>query len=106
MSDLAALTENSFEEAVANGVFLVDFWAEWCGPCHMVTPILEEMAGEYAGKANIAKVNVDNAPKLAEQFGVQSIPTLLVMQDGQEVKRFVGVTPKEDLTKALDAAIG
>jgi thioredoxin 1 len=106
MSDLAVLTEDNFKDTTGSGVTLVDFWAEWCGPCRMVTPILEQMAPGYAGKATIAKCNVDDAPGLAQQFGVNSIPTLIVMKDGAEVKRFVGFTPKDDLSKALDAAIG
>ena len=106
MCSAIALTDDDFKEKVAGGVTLVDFWAEWCGPCRMVTPVLEELATEYDGKALIGKVNVDDAPGLAEKFSVSSIPTLLVIKDGDEVSRFVGVTAKGDLTKALDDAIG
>jgi thioredoxin 1 len=105
MGSAAALNEGNFAAATGSGVSLVDFWAVWCGPCRMIAPLVEELAGEYAGKANIAKVDVDEAPGLAEKFGVSSIPTLLVLKNGQEVKRFVGVTKKQDLTAAIDAAL-
>lgn len=106
MSNATPLTEANFKDAVANGVTLVDFWAEWCAPCKMIAPVLDEIAGEYDGKAAIAKVNIDEARSLAMEYGVSSIPTLLVMKDGAEVKRFVGVTAKAELTKALDEALG
>ena len=105
MSNATELTESNFNDTVANGVTLVDFWAEWCGPCKMLTPIIDELVGEYDGKATISKVNVDEASELAQQFGVSSIPTLLVMKDGKEVNRFVGVTSKDNLSKALDEAL-
>lgn len=105
MSNATELTGATFGDTVASGVTLVDFWAEWCGPCRMMGPILDEIAGQYAGKASIGKVNVDNEPGLAEKYRVSSIPTLLVLKDGTEVKRFVGVTPKTELAKAIDAAI-
>lgn len=106
MSDANELTESSFGAAIEDGITLVDFWAEWCGPCRMMTPVLKELAADYTGKANIASVNVDGEPKLAEKYRVSSIPTLLVFKNGDEVKRFVGVTPKAELAKAIDAAMG
>jgi thioredoxin 1 len=106
MSNATALTEATFKESVASGVSLVDFWAEWCGPCRMLAPVIDELAAEYNGKALIAKLDVDQAQSLAEEYGVSSIPTLLVIKDGAEQKRFVGVTSKTDLTKALDEALG
>ncbi len=105
MSNAVALDDLTFGSAVEDGVTLVDFWAPWCGPCRMVAPVLDELAGEYAGKASIGKVNVDEAPGLAQRFSVSSIPTLLVIKNGVEVSRFVGVTAKGDLAKALDAAL-
>ena len=104
MSTATELTSDSFDSTVAKGVTLVDFWAEWCGPCRMMTPALDELSKEYAGKATIAKVNVDNEMELAQKFGVSSIPTLLVIKDGEVATRFVGVTSKTELAKALDAA--
>lgn len=106
MSSLTALTEQNFQSSVESGVTLVDFWAEWCGPCRMITPLLEELAGDFGERAQITKVNVDEQPGLAQQFSVSSIPTLLIVKDGQEVNRFVGVTSKGDLAAALNKAIG
>ncbi|HOZ47237.1 MAG TPA: thioredoxin [Candidatus Hydrogenedentes bacterium] len=106
MSDAVELTSANFADTIANGVTLVDLWAEWCGPCLMMAPTLNELAAAYQGKATIAKVNVDKEPALAQQYNVAAIPCLIVLKDGKEVKRFVGVTSKGDLAKALDAATG
>ena len=105
MSTARELTSVDFDAAVSHGVTVVDFWAEWCGPCRMMAPILDEIASEYAGKASICKVNVDNEGDLAQKFGVSSIPTLVIFKDGQESKRFVGVTSKGVLKTALAAAV-
>ena len=80
---------------------LVDFWAEWCGPCRMVSPIVEEIAGEYSEKMTVAKLNVDENPQTAMQYDVMSIPTLIVYQDGAEKKRIVGARPKHALVAEL-----
>jgi thioredoxin 1 len=105
MGNATVFTDTNFKDETASGVTLVDFWAEWCGPCRMIAPAIEELATTYAGKAKVGKVNVDDAPNLATDFGVSSIPTLLVLKDGAEVKRFVGVTAKGELSAALDGAL-
>ena len=104
MSNAMELTSANFRTTVDTGVTLVDFWAEWCAPCRMMGPVLDQLAAEYAGKAQVCKVNVDNEGGLAQEFNVSSIPMLLVMKDGQVVKQFIGVTPKTELAKALQDA--
>jgi len=106
MSSVTELTSQTFEDTVKEGVTLIDFWAEWCGPCKMIAPIVDELASEYDGKAKVVKVNVDNEGELAMKFSVNSIPTLIVMKNGEEAKRFVGVTAKSEITSALDSAAG
>ncbi|QAY67689.1 thioredoxin [Paenibacillus protaetiae] len=92
-----ALTKDNFNQTVESGVSLVDFWAPWCGPCKMQLPIVEELATELEGQATIAKINVDEQPELASQFGVMSIPTLILFKDGQPVDKMVGVQSKDSL---------
>ncbi len=105
MGNARELTKDNFDSIVGNGVTLVDFWAEWCGPCRMMTPAIEELAAQYDGKATIAKVNVDNENELAAKFNVSSIPTLLVFKNGEVTQQFVGVTSKTDLAQAIDSAL-
>ena len=92
-----------FDEAVkAAPVAMVDFWAEWCGPCKMLSPAIEELAAQYEGRALVAKVNVDEEPDLARRFGIMSIPTVVFLKDGQEVERKVGLMPGAMFAAVLD----
>ena len=102
-----AVTDATFSTDVlaSDKPVLVDFWAEWCGPCRQVSPILEEIAGEHADKLEIVKLNVDENPQTAAQYGIVSIPTMNVFQDGQVVKTIVGAKPKALLLKDLEAFI-
>jgi thioredoxin 1 len=97
------LSDSTFDELIgaSDAPVLVDFWAEWCGPCKMIAPILEEIAGEQAGKVQIAKVNVDDHPDLAMRFDVMSIPTLILFKDGQAQKRLIGAKGKGQLLEEL-----
>ena len=99
------LNKDNFEKSIANGVALVDFWAEWCGPCKMQLPIIEEFSGEMEGKATIGKVNVDEELELAQSFGIQSIPTLILFKDGKPVKKLVGLHSKESLYEEVNQVL-
>lgn len=105
---VAEFTDGNFQTEVVSSKqpVLVDFWAPWCGPCRMIAPLIEELASEYAGSVKVGKLNIDDSPNAAGQYGVSSIPTLMVFKGGEVVERFVGVQPKNRLQKALDAAKG
>ena len=100
---ISTLTDATFDETIgaAAETVVVDFWAEWCGPCKMIAPILDEIANEHAGKLTVAKLNVDENPDVARRYGVLSIPTLVMFVDGVEKKRVVGFSSKRDLVAQL-----
>ena len=101
-----ALTKDNFEATITgNDIVLVDFWAEWCGPCKMIGPSLEEIATEMKGKVKIAKVNVDENPGVAGKLGIRSIPTLMLFKDGKLASQKVGAAPKGELVKWINGAI-
>lgn len=104
MSEEIILTEANFEEEVLKSELpvLVDFWADWCGPCKMLAPTIEELATEYRGRAKIAKLNVDQNPAVAEKFGIRGIPTVILFHGGGIVEQAVGVQSKANLVKMLD----
>ena len=100
-----AITDTEFNELTANGVSLVDFWAPWCGPCRMQSPIVDEVAEEMEGQVSVYKMNVDDEPKTAQGFGIMSIPTLLIKKDGEVVEKLVGFHDKNRLQEILNRHI-
>ena len=107
MSEMTALTDDNFASEVLESEtpVLVDFWAAWCGPCRMIAPIVEELATEYAGRAKICKLDVDAAQKTAAEFGIRSIPTLLIFKEGKVADQLIGAVPRQQITEKLDAAL-
>jgi len=107
MSKPVELTDSNFDEMIKSGdkPVLVDFWAEWCGPCKMIAPVVEELANDYDGKAVIAKVDVDSNPSVSAKYGIRSIPTLLVFKNGEIVDKQVGAVNKGVLAQKLDAQL-
>lgn len=104
MGKTIEITDSNFEEVInSDKPVLVDFWAEWCGPCKMIGPVVEELASDYEGKAVIGKVDVDNNPEVSAKFGIRSIPTLLVFKGGEIVDKQIGAVPKGVLSQKLDA---
>ncbi len=108
MANILDVNDTTFDSEVLQSDLpvLVDFWAPWCGPCRAIAPVIEELAGEYAGSAKVVKVNTDDSPQKAMEYDVSSIPTLLVFKGGEIVERFVGAAPKSRLQAALDQAKG
>ena len=107
MSEPMALTDENFAKEVleANMPVLVDFWAVWCGPCRMVAPVVEAIAAEYQGRAKVAKLDVDSAQKTAMEYGIRSIPTLLIFKGGKVADQVIGAVPKKQIVEKLDAVL-
>lgn len=105
--NIIEVNQDSFQQSVleAQKPILVDFWAPWCGPCRAVAPVVEELAKEYQGKVDFAKVNVDESPFIASKFGVMSIPTLIVFKDGKPAEQVVGFKPKDQIKKLIDKTL-
>ena len=96
------LTDTNFTNEISEGLTLVDFWAPWCGPCRIIAPVIEELAGQYEGRVKVGKVNVDDNPQTSGQFRVMSIPTMILFKDGQPVEGMVGAQPKRAFEALLD----
>jgi thioredoxin 1 len=107
-ANLTTFTDDNFEEEVLNAdkPVLVDFWATWCGPCRQIAPIVEDLADEFEGRAKVGKVDVDENPQTAQQFGVRSIPTLLFFKDGEVQEQLVGASGKKPLKETLEDLVG
>jgi len=105
MGKTVELNESNFESAIAEGVTMVDFWAPWCGPCRMVAPIVDELASEYEGKANICKVNTDENQDIAVKYGIRSIPSILFFKNGEQVDTIVGAVSKQTFEQKLNSLL-
>ena len=100
------LTDENFDTTVNEGVSLVDFWAPWCGPCRMLAPVIDELATDFEGTANICKVNTDEYQDLSVRYGVRSIPTMIIVKDGEVVDTLIGAQPKQTIADKINAVLG
>ena len=105
MAKYIELTPANFEEVTKEGVSMVDFWAPWCGPCRMIAPVIEELAADFEGKANICKVNTDEEQDLAVKYGIRSIPTILFMKNGEVVDQMVGASSKQAFADKINSLL-
>ncbi|WP_428025209.1 thioredoxin [Arcobacter sp.] len=105
MGKYIELTQDNFEATVKEGISMVDFWAPWCGPCRMLAPVIDELAEEYEGKANICKVNTDEEQDLAVKFGVRSIPTIVFLKDGEVVDQMIGAASKQAFADKINSLL-
>jgi len=105
MGKYIELTNSNFESTIKEGVSLVDFWAPWCGPCRMIAPVIEELANDFDGKANICKVNTDEEQDIAVKFGIRSIPTILFFKDGELVDQMIGAASKDTFAQKLNSLL-
>ena len=105
MGKYIELTSANFDATTSKGVSMVDFWAPWCGPCRMIAPVIDELAGDFEGKANICKVNTDEEQDLAVKYGIRSIPTIIFMKNGEVVDQLIGATSKQALTDKINSLL-
>lgn len=107
MGNVVEVSDQSFEQEVINAAtpVLIDFWAPWCGPCKAIAPVVEELAGSYAGKLKVVKMNVDDNPQTPSRYGVRGIPNLILFKGGQVAEQIVGAVPKAHLVRAIDQAL-
>ncbi|TLD80485.1 thioredoxin [Helicobacter sp. MIT 05-5293] len=105
MAKYLELTSDNFDAEVSSGVVVVDFWAPWCGPCKMLSPVIEKLANDYDGKAKICKVNTDEEDELSAKFGIRSIPTIFFMKDGEIKDQITGAQPEQNIRQKIDALL-
>jgi len=104
VAEIKTLTDATFDGETASGTVIVDFWAPWCGPCRMVSPVLEEIAQEHADSVVVSKLNVDENPAVAQKFGIMSIPTIILFKDGEPAKKVIGARAKADFVREFELA--
>ncbi|NTW34110.1 MAG: thioredoxin [Bacteroidetes bacterium] len=100
--EVISLTESTFDDNIKSGIVLVDFWAKWCMPCRIQSPIIEKVSTEMVGKASVFKLDIDKNPSIADRFNIQSIPTIIIFKDGKPIGQFVGITEKADIVSAIE----